>query len=152
MWSQVTNVGWKLGAQPRRLLVFALDGKATLPKGEPADMTVRPLDNPDLVLDEARVGRGAIRFGANCAMCHGLELVSPGVPAPDLRESSIATSLGAMMQVVKGGALVSHGMPRFDDLNEQDVEDIYHYIRAGAREALGKRDPALTPKAISAHL
>jgi quinohemoprotein ethanol dehydrogenase len=152
MWSNVTNQGWKYGAQPRRLLTFALDGKAKLPRGAPADMKVRPVDDPALVLDERRVASGAIRFGANCAMCHGLELVSPGVPAPDLRESQLALSLEDLRRVVKGGALVSRGMPRFDDLSDRDIEDIYHYIRAGAREALGTRVSPRTAKVVSAHL
>jgi hypothetical protein len=43
-------------------------------------------------------------------------------------------------------------MPRFDELSEGDVEDIFQYIRAGAREALGTRKPADAPKPPSAHL
>jgi quinohemoprotein ethanol dehydrogenase len=152
MWSKVTNQGWKFGAQPRRLLTFMLDGKAILPPGTPPDMHVRPVDDPALVLDEARIKSGSILFAANCAMCHGLELVSPGVPAPDLRESQLALSPEVIRQVVKDGALLSRGMPRFDELSEGDVEDIFQYIRAGAREALGTRKPADAPKPPSAHL
>jgi len=152
MWSKVTNQGWKFGAQPRRLLTFMLDGKAILPPGTPPDMQVRPVDDPALVLDEARIKSGSILFAANCAMCHGLELVSPGVPAPDLRESQLALSPEVIRQVVKDGALLNRGMPRFDELSEGDVEDIFQYIRAGAREALGTRKPADAPKPPSAHL
>jgi len=150
MWSEITNQGWKYGAQPRRLLTFAIDGKTLLPPSAPADMTVRPVDDPKMKLDEAMVKRGAVTFAVNCATCHGLEMVSPGVPAPDLRESQIALSLDAMLTVVKGGALVSNGMPRFDDLTEAQVADIHQYIRAGARQAMGKR-PRVVPKAPTAH-
>jgi quinohemoprotein ethanol dehydrogenase len=54
--SDLLNVGWKYGAQPRRLLTFSLDGKAVLPPSPPRDMVVHALDDPSLTLDEP-VGR-----------------------------------------------------------------------------------------------
>ena len=38
-------------------------------------------------------------------------------------------------------ALLQSGMPRFEMLTREQVMQIYAYIRAGAREALGTRKP-----------
>lgn len=139
--SEIVNYGWKWNAQPRRLLTFALDGKAVLPPTAPPSFKVEALDDPKLVLDEAKVSTGRQVF-MNCAPCHGSNLRSAGVPGPDLRESAIALNRDAFWQVVHEGALISQGMPRFNDLSEAQVEALYMYIRGGAREALGTRKPS----------
>jgi quinohemoprotein ethanol dehydrogenase len=139
LFSQFTNQGWKFGAQPRRLLTFALDGKAILPRSAPPDFKVHALDDPAFRIDERRVARGAATYAANCALCHGVNLASPGNPGPDLREAQIPLSLDAMKSVLSAGAFSSSGMPRYDNLTEDQISDLQHYIRAGAREALGKR-------------
>jgi quinohemoprotein ethanol dehydrogenase len=100
---------------------------------------VHALDDPDFRIDEVRVARGAATYAANCALCHGVNLASPGNPGPDLREAQIPLSLEAMKSVLSAGALSSSGMPRYDNLTEGQISDLQHYIRAGAREALGKR-------------
>ena len=46
---KIMNLGWKYGAQPRRLLTFVLDGKAKLPPTAPPDMQVHAVDDPALV-------------------------------------------------------------------------------------------------------
>jgi quinohemoprotein ethanol dehydrogenase len=142
LWSKTVYRGWKFGAEPRRLLTFALDGTAKLPVTAPADLTVHAVDDPKLVLDQARVERGANIYAQNCAMCHGGELLSAGV-APDLRESGVALDLAAFHSVVRG-ALLTAGMPKFEKLSEDEVGDVYQYVRAGAREALGIRRPSNT--------
>jgi quinohemoprotein ethanol dehydrogenase len=139
-WGEVINVGWKFGAQPRRILTFSLDGKAVLPPTAPADMSVKALDDPALNLNEADVKAGAFLFLANCAGCHGPGLKGSGT-APDLRESQIALHAGSLWPVVHDGLLLSRGMPKFDLLTRQQVDQIHTYIRAGAREALGLRKP-----------
>jgi quinohemoprotein ethanol dehydrogenase len=134
------NVGWKFNAQPRRLLTFALDGKASLPATPGSDLSVKALDDPSLQLNEADVRAGHALF-MQCAICHGLNLNSTGSPAPDLRESAIALRLDSLWTLLQQGTLLSSGMPRFDTLSEQQVRQIHAYIRAGARKALA------TPKA-----
>jgi quinohemoprotein ethanol dehydrogenase len=131
--------GWKYGAQPRRLLTFALGGKAKLPPTAPRDMTLRALDDPKLVLDEAAIGRGEMVFATHCLACHGLGARSPGVPGPDLRESPIALSLPAFTALLQKGGLQQNGMPIFDDFSADTLRDVHMYIRAMAREALGTR-------------
>jgi quinohemoprotein ethanol dehydrogenase len=132
------NVGWKYGAQPRRLLTFALDGNKPLPASAPPDMKVHAVDDPKLVLNEADVAAGRQLF-VRCAACHGVGLQSTGTPGPDLRESGIALDPEALKDVLKNGRLLENGMPRFDMLSDKEISQLHAYIRAGAREALGLR-------------
>jgi quinohemoprotein ethanol dehydrogenase len=136
-WGSLMNVGWKYGAQPRRLLTFALDGKAMLPASPPRDIRVHALDDPSYKINPADAAVGHALFIA-CAACHGLDLVSPGGPGPDLRESRVALDPDSLWTIVHGGALRAQGMPRFANFTRQQVDDIYAYIRAGARAALAK--------------
>ena len=133
------DVGWKYGAQMRRLLTFALDGKATLPPSAPPDFKVHAVDDPKLVLNEAdvQVGRG---LWIRCASCHGAGLQATGTPGPDLRESGFALDLASFREVMKTGRM-DRGMPRFDTLTDEQVRQLHAYIRARAREALGLRKP-----------
>jgi quinohemoprotein ethanol dehydrogenase len=143
------NVGWKFGAQPRRLLTFAIDGKAVLPKSPPRDMKIHAVDDPKLVLDEADVAAGRM-LSVQCAACHGVGLNSPGTPGPDLRESGIALRLDTFSELLKSGALMQNGMPRFQNLTDDQIRQLHSYVRARAREALGTRkessEPSPSPK------
>jgi quinohemoprotein ethanol dehydrogenase len=143
------DVGWKFGAQPRRLLSFALDGKAQLAPSPPPDFTVHALDDPELVLNEADISAGRA-LSVQCAACHGVGFHATGTPGPDLRESPIALRLDTFGELLKSGALIQNGMPRFQNLTDEQIRQLHAYIRARAREALGKRkesgDSAPTPK------
>lgn len=134
------HVGWKYGAQPRLLLTFGLDGKAVLLPSAPPDMSVKAVDDPSFQIRETDVAAGHDLFMA-CAVCHGRDLVSAGAPAPDLRESEFALNPDSFWTVVHDGVLIQRGMPRFEMLTREQVMQIYAYIRAGAREALGTRQP-----------
>ena len=157
-WGSWMNVGWKFGAQPRRLLTFALGGRETLPPSPGPDMTVHALDNPSYKINPVQVAMGHALFIA-CAACHGRNLVSPGAPGPDLRESPVALHRASLWAVVHDGALIQHGMPRFATLTRAQVDDIYAYIRAGARAALAHEkssgsaanDHSRAPAATRAH-
>lgn len=135
VWGTLMNVGWKFGAQPRRLLTFALDGTATLPPSPPPDFSVHAVDDPSFKPDPKDVAIGHATFIA-CAPCHGRDLVSTGAPGPDLRESRIALDPNALWTIVHDGALIEHGMPRFATLTHEQVMQIYAYIRATARQVL----------------
>ncbi|GAA0313184.1 PQQ-dependent methanol/ethanol family dehydrogenase [Sphingomonas oligophenolica] len=132
--------GWKYGLQPRRLLTFALDGKAKLPETPPADFTINPLDDPKITLDPKAVQLGMAVFHRGCNACHGATAVATG-GAPDLRESGIAFDRKAFGQLLHDGTLLSNGMPRFDDLSSQEVDQIYQYIRSEARAYKAGRAP-----------
>ena len=131
-----TSPGWKYRQQPRRILSFALDGQAQLPATPPKDFSVNALDDPAIKLDRAAVARGEYEYGlwgqGGCMVCHGDGLDAMGI-APDLRESAVALNRDAFKALVRGGALISRNMPKFDDLSDQQLDDIYQYIRAGAR-------------------
>ena len=123
---------WDYRTQPRRVLSFALGAKAALPAPLPAPELV---DDKDFVIDPAKAERGMMVFETNCYMCHGMGMYAGGA-APDLKRSPVPLSLEALDNVVRKGALVSRGMPRYDEFSAEDIEGLPHYIRQRAREAL----------------
>jgi quinohemoprotein ethanol dehydrogenase len=135
--SDVMNVGWKY-AGPRRLLSFALDGKAALPPSDGPALKVSVQDNSAEVLDPQQVAMGQAMFMA-CAACHGRQAVGAGGPAPDLRESAIPLSSEAFWTVVHDGTLIERGMPPVAMFGKPQVEAIRQYIRARSRAELGKK-------------
>jgi quinohemoprotein ethanol dehydrogenase len=140
-----TSAGWKYGAQMRRLLTFALDGKAVLPPGVPPDPVLHPLDDPNYTIVEGDLVAGRELYLANCGLCHGVDVVSGNLVAPDLRESSVALDREAIWTVLHEGALMRRGMPQFSQLTRAEVSKLYNYLRAAAREALGLRKPTIYP-------
>lgn len=134
MGSDVMNVGWKYGANTRRLLVFALGGNKSLPKEPGRNQALQPVDDPSVRIDPARAAAGSLQFLA-CALCHGRDAISSGAPGPDLRESALALDPEAFRAVVKQGALLERGMPRYDALTDEQVAQLWHYIRQQARAA-----------------
>jgi quinohemoprotein ethanol dehydrogenase len=132
----IMNVGWKYGAQPRRLLTFVLDGTAGLPRSTPPDISVHPVDNAAIKIDPADAAAGDVLFTMNCSGCHGLNVISAGAPAPDLRESRVALDRKSLWAVLHDGVLLPRGMPQFAQLDRTQVHEIYAYIRAQARQAL----------------
>lgn len=147
--SGVMDVGWKYGQQPRRLLVFALDGKAKLPASPPRDMKVAALDDPDLVINpaDAMLGKG---MSIACMSCHGAGFRGAGAPGPDLRESAIALDLESFGAFIKQGNY-ARGMPSYQWLSDDQIRGLHSYIRHRAREALGKATPLAPPPAPSAN-
>jgi quinohemoprotein ethanol dehydrogenase len=132
------NVGWKYGVQPRRLLTFAIGGTAKLAPTPGPDMKVHAVDDPALVLNEADVQAGK-GVSVQCAACHGIGFQATGTPGPDLRESGIALRLDTLTQLLRSGALMERGMPKFENLTDEQIRQIHAYLRAKAREQLGTR-------------
>jgi quinohemoprotein ethanol dehydrogenase len=137
--SGVMDVGWKYGQQPRRLLVFALDGKAKLAPSPPRSMTVNALDDPALKIKiaDAMLGKG---MSIACMSCHGAGFRGAGAPGPDLRESVIALNLADFSAFIKQGNY-ARGMPAFPWLSDAQIKGLHAYLRHRAREALGKAQP-----------
>jgi quinohemoprotein ethanol dehydrogenase len=126
-------------------LTFALDGKASLPETPPPDFSVQALDDPALKLDPPHIKRGASLYGLlTCAICHGSSL-NAGGGAPDLQESKIALYRDSFKALLRGGSLVSGGMPLFDDLTDDEIESVYQYIRSAARDTIAGRAELTTP-------
>jgi quinohemoprotein ethanol dehydrogenase len=145
--SGVLDVGWKYGAQTRRLLTFAIDGTAKLPPSAPRTMKVAALDDPALVLNEADVAAGK-QISLACMSCHGAGFRGAGAPGPDLRESGIALRLDTFTQLLREGRM-ANGMPQFPWLTDVQIRQLHAYLRARAREELGLRKP-LAPMAPAA--
>ena len=57
----------------------------------------------------------------------------------DLRESAIALKIDSFTTLLKSGALLDQGMPRFQQLTDDQIRQLHAYIRAKAREVLSKR-------------
>jgi len=129
------NAGWKYGAQPRRLLAFRLGAAAVLPRSAPQDFSVHPVDDPSIKIDAADAAAGEPLFTAHCSGCHGLNAVSAGAPAPDLRESAVATNCDSLWTAVHDGVFLKKGMARLDQLDGAQVGKICAYIRSRARAA-----------------
>jgi quinohemoprotein ethanol dehydrogenase len=53
-----------------------------------------------------------------------------------LRESAVALYQESLWGVLHEGTLLPRGMPRFENLTQEQVRQIHAYIRAMAREAL----------------
>lgn len=138
------DVGWKYGAQKRRLLTFALGADGELPEGTPPSLEVAALDDPDLVIDETDIEPGRAVY-ARCAACHGLDLHATGAPGPDLRETPVALDLEEFATLLKEAPLLERGMPRYEDLSDDEIRQLHAYIRSSAREVLRKRAENVRP-------
>jgi len=118
-------MGYRYGVD-RRLLVFKLGGKATLPpKPEPLPALEIPPPPSD-----PRIQRGAELYVAHCGSCHGPAAINAG-GAPDLRRSPLLDNLDA---ILFDGALTGAGMPSFAKyLRRDEAEDLKAYLfdRAG---------------------
>ena len=124
--------GFASRGYPRRLLTFTLDGKAQLPAAA-APSYAKPLQAPDFKIDAVLAAAGAHEY-VRCLLCHGTGVVAGG-NAPDLRSSPVLLSAEGFAGIVRGGALVSRGMPQFPELSDAQLESLRHFVRSKAREA-----------------
>lgn len=127
--------GWDYRTQRRRILTFALDGKARLPAAPTEKPAVEP--DTDFTPDAALIAEGAGVYGARCTYCHGVFAVAAGL-APDLRRSLIARDRDAFKAIVRDGAMVPNGMPQFAELSDRELEAIRQYVRSENRKSPAK--------------
>ena len=126
--------GSKGGGLPNRsrLLVFALDGEASLP-AIPASVS-RTLDPPPLTASADAVEKGRSLYGRYCSICHGAAAHSVGL-VPDLRYSFALADDQLFHDIVIGGDLSANGMVSFKDvLTDEDAEAVRAYLIARANE------------------
>ena len=100
--------------EPRRVLTFVLDGRAKLP-ATPSPAPLRPPADPDYWPDAALAAQGSAGY------------------APDLRAAPVVLDAAAFRAIVKGGALVSAGMPQFGEFSDSDIGALRQYIRQQAQ-------------------
>ena len=120
-----------------RLLVFRLDGKASLPPAPP--LARLPIDPPAFGGTEAQVRTGGYDFGRYCSQCHGDAAIGASL-VPDLRRSAMLQAADAWNTVVRDGVLKDNGMVGFaDTLSPDRIEAIRQYVirRANEDKALG---------------
>jgi len=123
--------------QQRRVLTFALGGKARLPNASATE--IKPiLDRQYVVADEMAL-RGARAYGTRCLACHGHDAVAGGT-APDLRTSETIKSPEVFAQIVRDGMLVPAGMPQWEELSNAELSDIRHYLRSRADDMRKKQN------------
>ena len=125
--------GWAYKRHPRRLYSFALDAVVPVPASPPPYFE-QAIDVPGMSIDAELAAHGQSIFGQSCVLCHGGGVVSGGY-APDLRASPLGLSRDAFVEVVKNGAKMSGGMPRFTHFKDHEIDGLLHYIRREARKA-----------------
>jgi quinohemoprotein ethanol dehydrogenase len=117
------------GSQRKRVLTFALGGRAVLPPQVVIEF--KAPNDPEYRPDPALAQRGAVIYAHGCMSCHGGAAVSGGT-APDLRASSVPLSESAFDAIVRGGTLTATGMPQFDELSGTEIAALRQYIRSRA--------------------
>lgn len=111
---------------PRRLLVFKLGGKKTLPA---RPVSTRPWpDLPPVTATPQQIAAGKATFANYCSVCHGASAVSD-FSIPDLRFSPVTGSRDAFRGVVIDGDRVEAGMVSFKAyINADQAEEVRQYI------------------------
>jgi mono/diheme cytochrome c family protein len=115
---------------PGRLLVFKLDGTATVtPYPKPVAVTIDLTD----VTSAGDAGAGSGLYDSHCQPCHGTN--ASGRYLPDLKTSAMILSAEAFKSVVIDGARTAKGMIGFSKfLTADQVESIRAYILTEARK------------------
>jgi quinohemoprotein ethanol dehydrogenase len=124
---EAVRMGWQYGHQMRRLVVFSLEGHATLPPQPPPQVPVA-MSCPSFKVDPVRAAKGATIYSA-CYLCHG------GSLAPELKASPIPCFYDAFEQTIHNGRPALR-MPPFKYLSDEQVTDLQHFIRSMAEDEL----------------
>ncbi|MGE4410832.1 MAG: PQQ-dependent dehydrogenase, methanol/ethanol family [Sphingobium sp.] len=135
--SYPSNPKWDYRQQRRRVLTFALGGKAKLPAAQFAEGEI--LDDPTFKIDPAKAAIGGAVYNGSCIVCHGAGMMAGGA-APDLRESAVPLDAASFRAVVHDGALMSRGMGAFGNLSDEQLEGLRHYIRQRARATMPAKE------------
>ena len=134
----------KIRTGPGRLLVFALDRKATLPAPAPATDAPIPAPEFDVKATPAEIADGSALYFLYCNRCHAPDrnAVKSGA-IPDLRRANVATH-STFEQIVRGGARRALGMPSFArDITSDQVRLVQAYVLDQARKASAVSAPSL---------
>lgn len=122
-----------------RLIVFRLDGKASLPPAPARDELPAPTP-PAETIPPAEAEAGRHLFGRSCAVCHGADAISAGL-APDLPHSA-ALGKEVFNSILVDGALKDAGMASFaDTLSATEIEQIRGYLVTRAQAAARQEQP-----------
>jgi len=137
----------KYGNNQGRIFAFKLGGNKIvqpLPTEIPANLPAPPPD----VIDPKLAAKGFVVFHQNCAVCHGVLMMSSG-EVPDLRMVS-PEIWNQYDRIVLDGALADAGMASFKDiLGEDDVKALRAYALQQAQALYAQKHPS-TPAATPA--
>ena len=120
---------------PGRLLVFALDGRDSLPRDERV-LTPFPAPSTTVAASSAERVEGEGLYNLYCSRCHNpnLNLVKSGA-IPDLRRTTAAVHT-TFEAIVRGGTRKVLGMPSFaNDITSDQVRMIQAFVLEEARKA-----------------
>lgn len=108
-----------------RMLVYKLDGKATLP---PVPVVAKKELHVPPMPSAAAVDKGRIVFNDHCVFCHGIGAVSGVSFTPDLRYMSKETR-EMFAGIVLGGLRADKGMPHFHvQLTSEEVDAVHSFL------------------------
>jgi quinohemoprotein ethanol dehydrogenase len=130
-WGGAYGMGIKNTRQinPGTIYTFALGKNEPMPSYpiQPEKMLVQiPVTGT-----EKEIINGNLLFDQYCSNCHSMD---GGGSIPDLTFSTPET-FNVINDIVRGGAYLPKGMPKFDDrLSEQDMVDIKQYIFSVAKK------------------
>jgi cytochrome c55X len=81
--------------------------------------------------DPAQVAKGKALYGTNCIHCHGINMVTPGTVAFDLREFPHDDKARFVNSVTHGK---NNRMPPWGDiLKPEDIDNLWAYILTGGK-------------------
>lgn len=112
---------------PARLLVFALDARLELPpEPDPAELHAPP----NVEVDPVQAARGEELFAGNCQLCHGVNAIGG---LKDLRFMS-PEAHEEFLAIVINGTRADRGMPRQENMTEEEAEAIHAFLIKRAKE------------------
>jgi quinohemoprotein ethanol dehydrogenase len=127
-----------------RVLTFALGGAAEVPK--PAPQQIKPFrEPPPQSGSPSEILEGKYLYNTYCGRCHALGVLGL---TPDLsRLDDGIASFDVFQAIVRKGAFLSQGMPRFDDvISESDARALHSYFVDESWNAYRAEHPAQTSK------
>ncbi|HEX3837193.1 MAG TPA: PQQ-dependent dehydrogenase, methanol/ethanol family [Steroidobacteraceae bacterium] len=117
-----------------RLLVFKLNGGASLPPAPPPPPP-RVLNPPPSTASKEVIAAGQQAFADHCAVCHETAYANRGA-FPDLRYSPAIDTADVMRTIVLDGAMQSGGMASFKGkVSPAELEAIRAYLIERANQA-----------------
>ena len=122
-----------------RIFAFKIGGATTV-QAIPADINVNVPQPPAETIDPKLAQRGFVLFHQNCAVCHGVLMLSSG-EVPDLR--TVGPEIwNQYPSIVLDGALADAGMASFKDiLSPDDVKAIRAYALQQAQALYASKHP-----------
>jgi mono/diheme cytochrome c family protein len=82
-------------------------------------------------VDPVQASKGKVLYGTNCVHCHGINMVTPGTVAFDLREFPHDDKARFVNSVTHGK---NNRMPPWGDiLKPEDIDNLWAYVLTGGK-------------------